>query len=323
MGDASFQRQLGQLCRERRFRLDALEAESAAFIDYLSQLEIAHRVDAEAIWLVDDIDLIDAASIQKSCEAMSSAQEPGWHYRLVTGSTNVDALRYFDQFQQPVIAFAEAQTGGRGRRGNLWYSPFAKNIYCTVGLIKSIEPASLGLLSIVTGLALCDGLVESGIPGVQLKWPNDLYFKDQKLGGILIETRPMKAGQYFLAIGFGINVLMTTEALAGVGQAATSLQLISPHQVSRERVLQQTIIRVVDRIAGFDASMIPALVKAFNARDVLANRRVNVTTSGPNGESQTLQGFNQGIAPNGQLRVDTEQGPRLFSAAEISLRSSR
>ena len=54
-----------------------------------------------------------------------------------TGSTNADALQHhFDRHGRDVVAFSEAQSAGRGRRGRQWLSPFARNIYCTIGISK-------------------------------------------------------------------------------------------------------------------------------------------------------------------------------------------
>jgi BirA family biotin operon repressor/biotin-[acetyl-CoA-carboxylase] ligase len=109
-----------------------------------------------------------------------------WHYRHDTGSTNADVMHYQQQHQREVVAVSESQSAGRGRRGREWLSPFARNIYCTIGITKEIPASSQGLLSMVTGLALCRALEQTAAAMVSLKWPNDLLFEGRKLGGILI-----------------------------------------------------------------------------------------------------------------------------------------
>ena len=107
-------------------------------------------------------------------------------YRQQTDSTNADVLQYFQQHQRQVIAVSESQSAGRGRRGRQWLSPFAQNIYCTIGIVKSLPASRQGLLSIVTGIALCRALRELLNIDISLKWPNDLLFQGAKLGGICL-----------------------------------------------------------------------------------------------------------------------------------------
>ena len=120
-----------------------------------------------------------------------------WHYLHNTASTNADVLEYHDLHQREVVAFSEAQSAGRGRRGRQWLSPFARNIYCTIGIAKDIPANRQGLLSIVTGLALCRALQQSADAEISLKWPNDVLCDGRKLGGILIESRPLGNESFF------------------------------------------------------------------------------------------------------------------------------
>ena len=236
-------------------------------------------------------------------------------YKLVTSSTNDDALDFFQQNQQACIALAEMQTAGKGRRGKQWVSPFARNIYCTVGMLKSIQASNLGLLSIVTGIALCQALETSGVDGVQVKWPNDLYYRQQKLGGILIESRPVNTDEYFVAIGFGINVMMRADDLAAIPQAATSIKMINSEAALRDAILFEAIKQVVAKIDDFDEAGIPRVIDEFNAHDALYGQAICATTA-----EHSVNGMNAGINSVGQLQLDSEQGRVTFTAAEISLK---
>lgn len=236
-------------------------------------------------------------------------------YKEVTDSTNVDVLNHYQAHQQQSIAICEMQTAGKGRRGRQWVSPRAQNIYCTIGIEKSLPPEQLGLVSILSGIALCQALSASGIANIKLKWPNDLYFEMQKLGGILIESRPVADGAYFFAIGFGINVHMTQVQLDKIPQAATSLDLISRNRVNRQQVLLAAIEAVIEKVRNFDEARATNLSKEFAQIDAFYGRSIRVISS----DSEVL-GRNAGINQNGQLILETEAGPQIFSAAEISLR---
>lgn len=238
-----------------------------------------------------------------------------WHYRHNTASTNADVLEYHDLHQREVVAFSEAQSAGRGRRGRRWLSPFARNIYCTIGIAKEIPANRQGLLSIVTGLALCRALRHSADAAIFLKWPNDVLCDGRKLGGILIEARPLGKGRFFFAIGFGLNVYMDADELAEISQPATSLEQIAGSGIDRTQVLMASIDAVVDSIRAFESEAVQDLVREFERFDAFHGRPVEVVTA-----DSRVAGINRGITVDGQLQLETEQGIEVHSAAEISLR---
>jgi BirA family biotin operon repressor/biotin-[acetyl-CoA-carboxylase] ligase len=239
-----------------------------------------------------------------------------WYYRQQTESTNADVLRYQQQHQREVVAVSEAQSAGRGRRGRQWLSPFARNIYCTIGIAREIPASSQGLLSIVTGLALCRALKQSADTIVGLKWPNDLLVDGHKLGGILIESRPLGEASFYFAIGFGLNVYMSDQELATIPQPATSLAQVAADEVDRTQVLIASIDKVIQSIREFDHSATSELIAEFARFDALHDRPIEVIA----GDSR-IRGINRGITSAGQLQLETEQGIEIHSAAEISLRA--
>ena len=148
-----------------------------------------------------------------------------------------------------------------------------------------------------------------------LKWPNDLYYQDQKLGGILIESRISGVGEYYFAIGFGINVSMDEQGFGSIPQPATSVNQIISAPVSRDLILREVIRQVVAMIDNFDESTVSQVVEAFDAIDAFRNAPISVTTS-----NQSIDGLNAGINNAGQLLLDTDAGQLEFSAADISVR---
>lgn len=304
-----------ELCSQRKLDRNKLGSDESALLGALDSLGVVVQTGAQFLEIDAAIDLLELEVIQTQIGAKEVVAGFEWQYRLLTESTNADALALFEIHQKPCIALAEMQIAGKGRRGRHWISPFAKNIYCTIGIHRSIEARNLGLVSILTGIGLCKALSRSTGDAVQLKWPNDIYYQNKKLGGILIESRPTTEGNYYFAIGFGINVSMTAEDLEAIPQAATSVNLISCDSISRNLVLAQVIRQVVQMIHSFDQSSILELVEEFNHHDVFHNQRIRVTTS-----SESIYGVNKGINHSGQLELETEQGRQQFSAADISVR---
>jgi BirA family biotin operon repressor/biotin-[acetyl-CoA-carboxylase] ligase len=238
-----------------------------------------------------------------------------WHYLAETGSTNADALAHQASTGRDVVAFSEAQSAGRGRRGRQWLSPFARNIYCTVGISKEIPAASQGLLSIVTGIALCRALRQATGLRLQLKWPNDLLLDGHKLGGILIESRALAAGRFFFAVGYGLNLVMSDDELASLDRPATSIGRKFRGVLDRSALLVATLDAVIEAIGDFEIDSVAQLIADFAGLDAYHDASVEVISG-----EQRISGINRGIDASGQLRLETARGIELHSAAEISLR---
>ena len=103
------------------------------------------------------------------------------------------------------------QTAGRGQRGNLWEAAPGENLTLSVVLRPTfLAAAAQFALSQAVALAAHDWaaalLGESGGLALKVKWPNDLYFNDQKLGGILIENTLGGTQIQHSVMGLGMNV---------------------------------------------------------------------------------------------------------------------
>ncbi|MDP4148478.1 MAG: biotin--[acetyl-CoA-carboxylase] ligase [Bacteroidota bacterium] len=109
------------------------------------------------------------------------------------------------------IFFAHEQWAGKGQRGKTWASRPGENIVMSVVLEPAFLPVARQFeLSAAIGLA-CHDLLSRLVPGNELaiKWPNDLYWRDRKAGGILIENVFRGDHWLFAIAGIGINVNQT------------------------------------------------------------------------------------------------------------------
>ncbi len=106
-----------------------------------------------------------------------------------------------------ILVYTDTQSAGRGQRGNSWESEPGKNLTFSLLLRPEHIPANRQfLLSQVVSLAMVDLLSQYG-KGYSIKWPNDIYWNDSKIAGILIEN--VLSGSTFtraiVGIGFNIN----------------------------------------------------------------------------------------------------------------------
>jgi BirA family biotin operon repressor/biotin-[acetyl-CoA-carboxylase] ligase len=109
-----------------------------------------------------------------------------------------------------MVWFAKEQTAGKGQRGKTWEMEKEKSIAMSLVL----EPARLQIkdqfhLSAVVALACFEFF--SGYAGdeTKIKWPNDLFWRDRKAGGILIENKFQGKTWKWAVVGIGININQT------------------------------------------------------------------------------------------------------------------
>jgi BirA family biotin operon repressor/biotin-[acetyl-CoA-carboxylase] ligase len=106
--------------------------------------------------------------------------------------------------------FAMEQTAGRGQRGRAWHSQKGANIMMSILLEPvGLSPANTFPLSCVAALAASDLFRRHAGDETTIKWPNDLYWRDRKAGGILIENNIRGKTWRHAIVGYGININQT------------------------------------------------------------------------------------------------------------------
>lgn len=105
------------------------------------------------------------------------------------------------------VILAEEQFAGRGQFDNKWLSQPGKNLTFSILLHPVfLAPFKQFLLNIAVSLAINDTITSFIGSGCKIKWPNDLYFKDKKIGGVLIENILQGNMWKYSIVGIGINV---------------------------------------------------------------------------------------------------------------------
>ena len=110
------------------------------------------------------------------------------------------------KFHEGTVVFASVQTDGKGQRGSKRFSQPHKSLTFSVLLKPSfLSPIHAFDLSICVALALYDSLNKLR-KGFKIKWPNDIYFEDKKIAGILIENQMNRFIYQNAVVGIGLNV---------------------------------------------------------------------------------------------------------------------
>ena len=123
-------------------------------------------------------------------------------YIANTNSTNTLLKELIAQGNPPEFIYASYQTAGRGQTGNHWESEEGKNLLCSILLPPD---KNLYFLNIAVGVAIVRMIGDD----FTIKWPNDIYWGDKKVAGILIENAIVGNEIRHSIAGIGLNVNQT------------------------------------------------------------------------------------------------------------------
>ena len=233
-------------------------------------------------------------------------------------STNSELMRRARAgLMEPMLLAADEQTAGRGRMGKGWISVPGQSLIFSLAM--PLAPVSWSGLSLVVGLSLAESLH----PDVRIKWPNDLWLQDRKLGGILVETAHIgqKPGaQRLVVAGIGINIARPSAtrlpAPEGSAQGMTPVGPAGLAEVCVGQTAGETLAGVVPAlvrdIQWFESQGFGPFAQRFARRDALAGRPVQL--------SDGTQGTARGVDASGALQVQTAQGTVSVTSSEVSVR---
>lgn len=267
------------------------------------------------------VDLYDANEIQRNLSASARSMEPIIDTLLSVDSTN----RYLIDAEplpagQPAICVAELQTAGRGRRGRSWLAPFGSGVCLSLAWQFNESPPTFSALSLVVGLSVVRALERFGANGVQLKWPNDVVYKQRKLAGILIEMRGEAGGPSRVVIGMGVNLQLPAATRMELAEQQ-ALLVTDLHDVLHEQTPSRNILvaSIVDELLAsmrqFEREGFDAFAAEWRRRDSLMNAPVRVLSA-----NETISGIARGVTSDGALLVEVNGKTQRFMSGDVSLR---
>jgi BirA family biotin operon repressor/biotin-[acetyl-CoA-carboxylase] ligase len=284
-------------------RLEHLEAELGLVI---------HRVRGRGYRLASPLSLLDREAI------VSASRDAGWSALVFESldSTNAEVLRRLAAGEAaPLLVLAERQESGRGRRGRAWVSPYAENLYYSLGLRLEGGVFSLDGLSLSVGLAVLHCLHEMGVADAGLKWPNDLLVAGRKIAGVLLELSGDPAGACQVVIGIGVNVNMLPGPGVAIDQPWTSLRERCGRLVGRTELALALGRWLRHYLRRHERDGFAVLREEWESCHLWQGREVSLL-AGP----QRIDGVVLGVDHQGALRLDVAGRERQFSGGELSLR---
>jgi len=241
---------------------------------------LIEAVPSRGYRLVSSPDSIDPDEVRAQLKSTRVGRR--LEFLKATASTNVDAFRLAEEGAvEGTVVLADAQSGGKGRRGRVWASPAGVNLYCSIVLRPAIMPHEAPQLTFLSAVAAARAIEQTTHLIPEIKWPNDLLVSGKKVAGLLNEMSAETDGINFVILGIGVNLNMTAAQLpVDLRHPATSLFLEAGSRVDRSR-FTGTMLNELDRLyEEFLAHGFGPVREEWQRRCNASGRQVLVSDSG-------------------------------------------
>jgi len=217
------------------------------------------------------------------------------------------------------VALAEYQTAGRGRMDRRWQSPRSSGVCMSAAYTFSGMPANIPSLSLAIGIGIAQALQGIGVPDIGLKWPNDIFVRDAKICGILLEVAQRGAAGLTVVIGVGLNVDLGDEAMSSAGPTGNITDLASccDDLPSRSVIAAALIENVFSTLQSFAADGFARFHSTWIRYDWLRGKRIKVATT-----DGMLTGVADGIAADGALLLNSRNSVQHLISGSVMLDDS-
>jgi BirA family transcriptional regulator, biotin operon repressor / biotin---[acetyl-CoA-carboxylase] ligase len=281
--------------------------------------------------LANPVELLDAARIAGELSAQQKSHLRKLELLFEVDSTNT---RLLGAAQPPPgsadVCISELQHAGRGRLGRRWIAPFGSAVAMSLGWTCNDAARTLPALSLGVGVAVSRALARAGAQGIALKWPNDIWYRDRKVGGVLIELRAEAGGPAHVVLGVGINVSLPlaarqeieavppTGASEPIGQPVAAVADACIVPPSRNLVAGAILDELLSMLVRYERFGFAAFRDAWTALDALNGRQARLVMGGTE-----ILGVARGVDSDGALLLETGDRMQRFVSGEASLRLAR
>ncbi|GGE58164.1 BirA family biotin operon repressor/biotin-[acetyl-CoA-carboxylase] ligase [Pedobacter psychrotolerans] len=223
-----------------------------------------------------------------------------------------DLLSKSEPLAEGTVIMADNQFSGRGQQQSVWQTEAGKNISMSIYLKPSFLPLQKQFyLNMAVSLAVSDALDTYITEGIKIKWPNDIYYFNRKIGGILIENTLTGIAFKSSVIGIGLNINQLNFP-DHISNKATSLVQILQKETDLMGILEKISIFIekyylILKSGGYDILQKNYLKRLYNF-----NVKASYLDHG-----KVFEGIITGVEDGGRLVMHTEQGPQAFNFKEI------
>ena len=238
--------------------------------------------------------------------------------KLISVDSTNNYLKNLTSNSEPLpegtVIMAEHQFAGRGQQQNVWQTEPNKNLTFSVYLTPGFIRPERGFdINIMVSLALNNALSKYLPNNLSIKWPNDIYYGDKKIGGILIENTIMgsKLKHTIIGIGLNVNQLNFDKALTEI---ATSLSQILQQQIDLTTLLAEICTQLEQTYLNLRQGKVDMLRNLYTNKLYQLHKKAKYKCG-----EDVSEGVIQGLTDNGLLLIKATDGKLLtFGFKEVS-----
>ena len=267
----------------------------------------------------------DVLSEQQINQELIQQHHPiDWNIQTMesTTSTNDLAKIYANHNSTtPAIFISEEQTAGRGRLGRTFVSPSKTGLYISLCLFPTIALEDLSLITCATAVACIETLEQLTGKSLNIKWVNDLFYQDKKVGGILTEVISDFESQQVqsLIVGMGINLIDSPQSFPEelhsiVGSIFSSKKEYDNSSFNRNHFIAQFLEKWTFYYQNLSKRN---FIESYKEHSNVISKFVNVFEG-----NQTYSAYAKDIDENGHLIIEKEdKSLHALSYGEVSIRT--
>src|SRR5215510_8798797 len=236
------------------------------------------------------------------------------HHFPSLSSTN-DQLKAMGDAPEFTCVVADEQTAGRGRRMRTWHSSPGDGLYLSVLLLPRTDSFSkLPLTGLWAAIAVAETLIERGVAGVDIKWPNDVMVNDRKISGVLAEVVSAGSESLRLILGVGVN-LNHRSFPTELSSTATSLALETGERVVVEEFRDHLLAKIEQWYELWRGNESASIVSRWERLSSYAKGQLVVVAI----DGEKLVGVTEGLTETGALRLVVDKGDvRTILVGEVT-----
>lgn len=220
------------------------------------------------------------------------------HFTSVNSTMDEAILFVKEGLEHPILIVADEQKVGKGRGKNDWSSPKG-GFYGTyvLPLEKQATEQQILFMHYAAAVAVQQVLEEETGLEIKTKWPNDVYFRNKKLGGILIEY--VSGDKLFLLIGIGVNLFSNIDDITEEYRSKSiSLQYEDKKDLSMEQFTSKLTYTLLKFAVEIFENNFSEIIDLFNSRLSYFEKEIKLI----NGN----QYYCRGIDNSGKLHLENE-----------------
>ncbi|SDH41829.1 biotin--[acetyl-CoA-carboxylase] ligase [Alteribacillus bidgolensis] len=249
-------------------------------------------------------------------EAILSTENIGKNIIYKKEVTSTQALAHDmarNDASEGTLVVADYQQKGKGRLGREWHSPPGTGLWFSLILRPDIPPQKAPQLTLLTAVAVTEGINKAAGIEAQIKWPNDILIDGKKTAGILTEMQSEPDRVQAVIVGIGININQQPEHFPELLLSkATSLSIAKENKIfSRAKVIAAILERYEDWYYQYLIDGFEQVRKRWEELAVTIGKEITATTV-----TKTVEGLAQGITEDGVLLLKKKDGQieHIYSA---------